>query len=195
MDNNLDDTNDSLTRSERVLRGMKSIGGTIANMFTSGKKQKKIGEGDGKIADGDETTTKELDQKDAARRRMKEIDEDAARSGIGSASSPAAADLRASRTRGSGADESDLDQLTNGRTVVAPNGKQQRAIDVLSKGQKDEDDALDELSDVLGTLKEQSVVMGTQLKQQSKILDNLGDKVDGTSERLKKGSRTMAKIT
>lgn len=30
MDNALDDTNDSLTRSERIIRGMKSIGGAIS---------------------------------------------------------------------------------------------------------------------------------------------------------------------
>lgn len=41
MDNALDETNDSLGRSERILRGMKSFTGAIANWFTSSKDKDK----------------------------------------------------------------------------------------------------------------------------------------------------------
>lgn len=92
-------------------------------------------------------------------------------------------------------EEDTMADLTNGRTVVAPNEKQSAAIATIASNQRAEDDALDELSDVLGTLKAQSEVMNQQLVQHSRILDGLGEKVDETAGRLQKGSRTMQKIS
>jgi synaptosomal-associated protein 25 len=78
---------------------------------------------------------------------------------------------------------------------ISPNEKQKAALATISSNQAEEDDALDELSDVLGTLKEQSQVMSAQLKQHNQIIDGLEHKVDHTSERIRKGTRTMKKIT
>ena len=90
---------------------------------------------------------------------------------------------------------SSQDGTTDGRPVIPPNARQSAALTTLEANQRAEDDALDELSDVLGTLKQQSVVMSQQLNTQAQILDNLEDKVDNTSARLGKGTSTMKKIT
>lgn len=123
-----------------------------------------------------------MTEKDRARQKQRELEEDARRTGdtCGSSSTVPA---------------NDMANLTNGRSTIPPNAKQSQAIAVLTANQHAEDAALDELSDVLGTLKEQSHHMNAQLAQHSKILDGLGDKVDGTADRLQKGSRTMQKIS
>jgi hypothetical protein len=91
---------------------------------------------------------------------------------------------------------SQQDGLTDGgRPVVPPNARQSAALTTIEANQRAEDDALDELSDVLGTLKQQSQVMSQQLSTQARILDGLEDKVDSTSARLGKGTNTMKKIT
>jgi hypothetical protein len=81
------------------------------------------------------------------------------------------------------------------RPVVPPNARQAAALQTLESNQRAEDSALEELSDVLGALKEQSQIMNQQLSTQAKMLDGIESKVDNTSARLQKGTRTMAKIT
>jgi len=81
------------------------------------------------------------------------------------------------------------------RPVVPPNARQAAALQTLESNQRAEDSALEELSDVLGALKEQSQIMNQQLSTQAKMLDGIETKVDNTSARLQKGTRTMSKIT
>lgn len=179
MDGALEETNDSLSRSERILRGMKSIGGAITNMFSSGnskKSKKPTSQQSGMHMD---EGLSGLDEKDRARQMKHDLEHEQERvdaRGLAASSSSSTADLTSSN-------------------FVPPNEKQATAIAHMTANQRAEDDALDELSDVLSTLKEQSQVMNMQLTQHAHILDGLGEKVDTTAERLKKGSSTMKKIT
>lgn len=150
-------------------------------MFSSKPKPKAGTKNSGLRTSGGIATnaTDELEEKDRARQLQRET---AGRSGASSSSTSMP--------------DGGIDELVAGRSsTVPPNAKQSAAIAQMTANQSAEDDALDELGDVLGTLKEQSQMMNRQLAQQSQILDNLGDKVDKTSERLKKGSRTMQKIS
>lgn len=228
MDQTLSETQDSLSRSERILRGMKSIGGSIgqptqrqanrwqncqrtsvpyrslsaviyaavgchcsllccvsANAFSSGKSKSRTSSSassssssSGALAGQSELNG--LEQRDRARAAQRALEADKARQMDFGSKSPEAY-------------PSQLDD--GGRPVVPPNARQSAALTTIEANQKAEDDALDELSDVLGTLKQQSQVMSQQLNTQARILDGLEDKVDSTSARLGKGTNTMKKIT
>jgi hypothetical protein len=131
--------------------------------------------------------TNNLDELDRQRAAKRAVEQDRAKQ----MDFDGGSDARAASSSSYGSSSSG----TKGREVVAPNSKQQAAISTFAANQRAEDDALDELSDVLGTLKQQSQTMSSQLTTQAAILDGLDAKVDGTSARLQKGSRTMAKIS
>jgi len=81
------------------------------------------------------------------------------------------------------------------RPVIAPNARQTQAMSVMASNQREEDAALEELSDVLGALKEQSQVMNQQLNTHNQMIDSIESKVDNTTGRLMKGTKTMSKIS
>lgn len=78
---------------------------------------------------------------------------------------------------------------------IQPGSKQAALMAEFDANQREEDEQLDELGNVLGVLKEQSMVIQKELQHHDQILTQIDGKVDETSARLKKGSRTMQKIT
>ncbi len=98
-------------------------------------------------------------------------------------------------TKGGSFSNSSSASASAARPSIAPNARQASAMETMASNQREEDAALEELSDVLGALKEQSQVMNGQLTTQAKIIDGIESKVDNTSARLQKGTKTMAKIS
>lgn len=172
MEHNLDVTHDSLSRSERIIKGMKSIGGTISNWFTSKPKAK----------------AKDLTEK--VREDPPMLEEKSEKS-------------RSSRSRSNNKQDDDLPPIQvldrNGEVVknsrIEPNAKQQAALQEFAQNQKQEDEALDELSDTLHILKQQAHVMNKEMQTQDKLLDRIDGKVDSANERMVKATKTMSKIT
>lgn len=161
-----------------------------ANMFTSSKpKQTAISSGPALAG-----APSELERQDRERNARRAIEADKAKGIRYDDEEEAGPASKASKSR-AGKDAADSDVGTLRAEVVAPNAKQQAAINTFAAGKKAEDDALDELSDVLGTLKQQSQVMQSQLTTHAEMLDGIDKKVDDTSERLRQGTRTMKKIT
>jgi len=192
MDNTLDETQDSLTRSERILRGMKSFGGAFANMFSSGKSKKKHS-GEAPSLAPETTSTTTLDEKDRQRLAKREMEEARGKHlDLEEYATRRSPEAYSSSPNGASASAA---AAASARPVVAPNARQAEAMQVFAANQKEEDAALEELSDVLGALKEQSQIMSQQLQVQNKMLDSIETKVDNTSTRLQKGTKTMGKIT
>lgn len=159
-------------------------------MFTSSKpKQSATSSGPALAA-----TPSELEKQDRERTARRAIEADKSK-GIRYPDEDDEPGPASRASRGKARNDSEGDVATLRADVVAPNAKQQAAIDTFAAGKKAEDEALDELSDVLGTLKQQSQVMQGQLTTHAEMLDGIDKKVDDTSERLKKGTRTMKKIT
>lgn len=195
MDNTLTETGDSISRSERILRGMKSFGGAITNMFTSGKpKQTVLPHGAGGVTNR-ANETNNLDELDRAREARRAVEQDRVKQMDFDGGSDARAATGSSSSKSSSSSSKGRTTSDSTREVIAPNSKQQQAINTFQTNQQAEDEALDELSDVLGTLKQQSQTMSSQLATQSHILDGIDAKVENTSARLQKGSRTMGKIS
>lgn len=191
MDNALNETNDSLTRSERILRGMKSIGGAFTNMFSSSKSKQKPA-AKASLAPQDAGSAA-LEEKDRLREKQRAMEEDKKRAKF-PGSSPTAYDAPASSLRPAGGASLSPDD-PNYRPSIQPNAKQAAALSTFEQNHKKEDEALDELSDVLGALKEQSQVINQQLRTQAGMIDSIDAKVEHTGARLHKGTNTMKKIS
>jgi len=192
MDRTLDETSDTLSRSERILKGMKSWGGAISNMFSSGKTKKAHPSapprvGDTRRAPRGENVLDKLEQRDRER-AMRQIEEEERERGRQRGTKKDDPASHPFRTPGSSTDQSDPG------VVIPPNAKQKSAIDTMRAHEREEDAALDELSDVLGALKDQSMAINQQLTLQSNMIDGIETKVDQTAMRLQKGSRTMKQI-
>jgi t-SNARE syntaxin family protein len=56
---------------------------------------------------------------------------------------------------------------------------------------KEQDQQMDQLADTVGTLKEVAVVIGNELDDQTRLLNDLEENVDQTSSRLDQGMRKM----
>lgn len=191
MDNTLNETNDSLTRSERILRGMKSIGGAFTNMFSSGKSKQQPSL-KATLAPQNAGSAS-LEEKDRLRDKQRALEEDKRRAKF-PGSSPGSYDAPASSLRPAGGASLSPDD-PDYRPSIQPNAKQAAALSTFEQNQRKEDEALDELSDVLGALKEQSQVINQQLRTQASMIDSIDSKVEHTGARLKKGSNTMKKIS
>jgi synaptosomal-associated protein 25 len=57
-----------------------------------------------------------------------------------------------------------------------------------------QDDALTDISDILGELKEMAIGMGSEIERQNKGLDHLQDDVDEITDRLKNGNRRARRL-
>jgi hypothetical protein len=143
-----------------------------------------------------EASTAALDEKDRQRALRKETEAARAKHlNLDDYANRASPDSFAPHQTPPGGASSAAAAAASARPVVPPNARQAAALQTLESNQRAEDSALEELSDVLGALKEQSQIMNQQLSTQAKMLDGIESKVDNTSARLQKGTRTMAKIT
>ena len=182
MDDDLDKTNESLNRSERVIRGMKSIGGTIKNLFTKPNAHH----------------SERLDLKDV--RKDVEREEGKAAKAEHSADD---AEQQQHERHGRHDEEGEDDEETEDGQRKLPVGqrsldnesmKSRGAIEEFRDNQKVEDEQLDELGDLLGQLKGQAKDMNKELRIQEKVVDHLGVQVDKTGARVKNADSNVKLI-
>lgn len=144
MDAALDDANDSLSRSERILRGMKSFTGAIANVFS---KKPKPTERAYKPFQHTETYT--LQQSS-------------------SSTAPSSSSAPGSSASVSNTKSTSWDNTTDPTASPPPtfSAEEQAIVDDFQRAQGVEDSHLDELGDVLSVLKLQATDINTELKKQ-----------------------------
>ena len=179
MDDDLDKTNESLNRSERVIRGMKSTMGSIKNLFSKPTTH----------------SSERLDMKDI----RKGVDKDDAKT----AKSEHGADEPHHDEHDEDGDENE-DGETDGegghklpvgkRDLSNETMKSRGAIEEFRDNQKVEDDQLDELGDLLGMLKGQAKDMNKELRIQEKVVDHLTVQVDKTGARVKNADTNVKLI-
>lgn len=161
---NMDDINGNMTRSERILRGMKSLGGAIRNAF--GKKP----------ADETARPTRPDDAAAAAAA--------AAAGAAQSASNDAAASESGAAARGGGGKKGASEAAAAAPARDAAAAEYDRA----------EREGLQQLSAALENLKVKAHAMGDELDQQNAVLQGLNDDVEFTTERVRRGNREINRI-
>ena len=182
MDDDLDKTNESLNRSERVIRGMKSTIGGLKNLFSKPTAHH----------------SERLDLKDV----RKEVD----REEVKAAKEHHGTDEPEQHERGTRG-HSDNDDEEDGETddgqrklpvgqrdLSNETAKSGGAIQEFRDNQKVEDEQLDELGDLLGQLKGQAKDMNKELRIQEKVVDHLGGQVDKTGARVKSADSNVKLI-
>ena len=188
MDDDLDKTNESLNRSERVIRGMKSTIGGLKNLFSKPSQHH----------------SEKLDMKDV-RKSVDKEEGRAAKAEHHGTDEPAAEHETQGRTRGGhdGDDEDEDGETEDGQERKLPVGqrsldnesmKSRGAIEEFRDNQKVEDEQLDELGDLLGALKGQAKDMNKELRIQEKVVDHLGVQVDKTGARVKTADSNVKMI-
>jgi len=166
MDEDLDKTNESLNRSERVIRGMKSTLGGIRNFFTKPKEHVSERLGDVKSA------VEAEEEKDDAKAAKQ------ARSTTPTEETPGSRPIPLS--------ERDLSSETE---------KTRAALNEFQENQKVEDQQLDEIGDLLGQLKGQAKDMRSELKQQTVYTDHLDSQITKTAVRVKSADHNVKQIS
>ncbi|KAJ8445517.1 hypothetical protein Cgig2_031330 [Carnegiea gigantea] len=68
------------------------------------------------------------------------------------------------------------------------------AMQKVELEKKKQDDALDDLSNILGDLKGMAVDMGSELERQNNALDHLGDDIDELNSRVKQANQRTRKL-
>lgn len=175
----LDETNDYLTFSERTVRGMESLFGTVKNWMSSGNYKA------GPRSASSASSRSEPSSTPAA---------------VASAPSQAAGQ----QSRGASAGGSGQVQWSSG---AAPESK--RKVDYKERLQQVEaeqvgccgahlltcqDQTLDVIGSVVGDLKHMSIAMKTELSTQTRQIDQLQDTVDKTSDRMRNTNRRIQKM-
>ena len=191
MDDDLDKTNESLNRSERVIRGMKSTIGGLKNLFSKPTQhhsqrldmkdiRKDVERAEGKPSKAEEDGTDEPERDEQQQRGGKKgrHDEDEGEEGEDG-------ETDGDRERKLPVGQRSLDNETM---------KSRGAIEEFRDNQKVEDTQLDELGDLLGMLKGQAKDMNKELRIQEKVVDHLGGQVDGTGDRVKKADTNVKLI-
>ena len=178
MDDDLDKTNESLNRSERVIRGMKSTIGGIRNFFSNPAQHhsQKL----------DPKSIKVESFKDAPRTEEGEEGEGHHEKTKGG-------------TPGYPDDEEDEEEAKRkvplkDRDLSRESDKSRGFLQEVQKNQEVEDTQLDELGDLLGQLKGQAKDMNNELKVQEKLVDHLGVQVDKTGARVKAADHNVKQI-
>uniref|UniRef100_A0A7N0TSQ0 t-SNARE coiled-coil homology domain-containing protein n=1 Tax=Kalanchoe fedtschenkoi TaxID=63787 RepID=A0A7N0TSQ0_KALFE len=75
-----------------------------------------------------------------------------------------------------------------------PRPEQSAAMQKVEAEKNKQDDALDDLSNILGDLKGMAAEMGSEIESQNKALDHLSDDVDGLSNRVKGANQRARKL-
>ena len=181
MDDDLDKTNESLNRSERVIRGMKSTLGGLKNLFSKPTQHQ----------------SEKLDLKGV----RKQVDKEEGKAGKAEHHG-----TDEPEHEGGGHDEGEEDEegeTEDGQQRKLPVGqrdlgnesmKSRGAIEEFRDNQKVEDDQLGELGDLLGQLKGQAKDMNKELRIQEKVVDHLGVQVDRTGARVKNADSNVKMI-
>jgi hypothetical protein len=183
MDENLDATNASITRSDRLIRGMKSLGGAIANVFSKPKAHK-----------SDLIDIHAAQEKAAA--AQKSPNNNSSKSSNGkdlTAQDKAQIDRSMGNKINSGKFETYDDNKSPGNKNQS--AKTTAALSEFERNKQVEDDQLDQLGGILDVLNQQATETGKKLGQQSVILDHLDPKIVNTTERIKRSNKEMKKIT
>ena len=182
MDEDLDKTNESLNRSERVIRGMKSTLGGLKNFFTkpTAHHSERLDVRSIKI---DESAPKPATDETA----------DAAEDSVGHA-------RKGHKTATPGYPDDDEEEARHkvplkDRDLSKESTKTRGALQEFQENMKTEDTQLDELGDLLGQLKGQAKDMNNELKVQEKLVDHLGVQVDKTGARVKNADMNVKQIT
>ncbi|CAK8536613.1 unnamed protein product [Lathyrus sativus] len=88
-----------------------------------------------------------------------------------------------------------LAPLPKGRSApTTPPNESANAYQKIDHEKAKQDDALSDLSDILGDLKGMAVSMGTELDSQNKALDHLSDDVDELNSRVKGANQRARKL-
>lgn len=200
MDTTLDSTADSLTRSERMIRGMKSWGGSLANAFSSNKSKKQQNTFKPSPDSNSSTTTAS-----ATQQQSKAISASANSSSTQSnLNSNKSAYASSGHTKQSNAPSSDLGSLEHSLTnaqsfdhsrAAQHTDKTQAALTEFDAAQRLEDNQLDELSDILSHMKMQATDLNKELKTHDQLIQHIGTKLDTTGVRVKEANRNIKKIT
>lgn len=162
----LHDTHETLDKSDYVLKGMKSMTAAIGRAFSRKPKPK-----DNEFKEEHEGAAERPDERTAeeleeARRAEKE-----ARKGGGGGVKPRPAAARA-----------------------APPANESPFMREVRENQEQEDEQLDQLSDVLKKLKHKGAVIGAELDTQNAMLDEINDSADRASTRIDVQNKKINKI-
>ncbi|XP_027362778.1 putative SNAP25 homologous protein SNAP30 [Abrus precatorius] len=88
-----------------------------------------------------------------------------------------------------------LSPMPKGRSApTTPPNEPANAYQKVDVEKAKQDDALSDLSDILGDLKGMAIGMGTELDRQNKALDNLSDDVDELNSRVKGANQRARKL-
>jgi hypothetical protein len=188
MDENLDATNESLTRSNRVIRGMKSLGGSIANFFSKPKEHQTEKLDMGAI---EAQVRAEQNAKAASDRQASSVDRDSS-GRVKQREMSAEEKIRLERSVGA--------KMANGKYEKFSSNdreseKAKAALQEFEANKQVEDQQLDALGELMDTLKVQAGVMNTELKTHAVIINHLDGQIDKTSSRIQQSNREMKKIT
>ena len=177
MDDDLDKTNESLNRSERVIRGMKSTIGGIRNFFSK-------------------PTQHHSEKLDVRGIKIEGFKDKPAEEGEEGEEKPT---KKKHHTPGYPSDDEGEEEAKHkvplkDRDLSHETGKTREFLDEVQKNQQVEDSQLDELGDLLGQLKGQAKDMNNELKVQEKLVDHLGVQVDKTGARVKAADSNVKQI-
>ena len=180
MDDDLDKTNESLNRSERVIRGMKSTLGGLKNFFSKPT----------------EHHSEKMDIKGI------KIDNGpikaATEEGEAEEEGQGATVKKHTATPGYPDDEDEVNPHKvplKDRDLSKESEKTRAFLNEVQDNQRTEDTQLDELGDLLGQLKGQAKDMNNELKVQEQLVDHLGVQVDKTGARVSKANTNVKQIT
>jgi hypothetical protein len=189
MDENLDATNESLTRSNRVIRGMKSIGGSIANFFSKPKQHQSEKLDIGAV---ESQVRAEQNAKAAAEREAATAGRDSS-GRVKQKEMSAEEKIRMERSIGSKMANGKYDKFNASSDRESEKAK--AAVQEFEANKQIEDQQLDALGELMDTLKMQAGVMNTELKTHAVIINHLDGQIDKTSTRIQQSNREMKKIT
>ena len=183
MDDDLDKTNESLNRSERVIRGMKSTLGGLKNFFSKPTQHH-----------SEKVDLKSIKAQVDSQQPTKGADGEEEEGAEG----PAAAHHHKGGTPGYPDDEDESNPHKvplKDRDLSRESEKTRAFLNEVQENQRTEDTQLDELGDLLGQLKGQAKDMNNELKVQEKLVDHLAVQVDKTGARVSKANSNVKQIT
>ena len=187
MDDDLDKTNESLNRSERVIRGMKSTLGGLRNFFskpTSHQSEKLDVKAITRQVGNEQAAPTTKGEEDGEGEEQDGEEHGGAR--------------HKTKTPGYPDDEDEANPHKvplKDRNLSAETDKTKAFLHEVQENQKTEDTQLDELGDLLGQLKGQAKDMNNELKVQEKLVDHLAVQVDKTGLRVNKANSNVKQIT
>lgn len=175
VDQDMDDIQASLKRSDRVMRGMKSFTGSIKNFFSKPKGHTSTVVDPKSLQDDPLPATTETDEKPA--------DDEA--EGWGEDELTATSPQKANAIR------SLRDMAVDESTMT---DEQRQAHREFLRNERREDAQLDELGNLLGQLKGQALDLNSELKLQTKYVNHLETQLQNTNDHMTQSNLQVKRL-